>query len=216
MYEYAACPVIKLADYKNYEHYKIKNYSKNLKRNLKKIYNKTKKRNVTIKRSIEKISPTILNEIKRLSLQKARDGKNSIYRHTEKQKCYNTAYRKYESHASVIMLNNTYVSYITDIIINGKKYCIDTSYDRNYKEYDLGTLNIDRSIRDSFEQGLDIHSLGPGLETYKLKFTKEIEKLYMIGSCGNTIKSLVLNLYFTYILKKRENVFQKELQKGNF
>jgi hypothetical protein len=213
MYLYTACPIIKIAKYKHYDEYKSKNYSKNLKRNLIKSNNRAKRKNIIIERSIEDINPKLLREIKKLSLEKTRDGKISLYNDVDKQKCYNNAYRMFESNVTFVRLNNKHVSYATNIIINNKKYGIDISYDRDYKEYDLGTLTVDRSIKDSFERELEIHSLGPGLDSYKSKFTKEIEKLYMIGSGGNTIKSLILNPLFKYFLKKRDREVQEELHK---
>ena len=98
-----------------------------------------------------------------------------------------------------ITLNGQRAAYRLNVIFNQKKYCLDASYDREYKKFQIGALSVDVSIRDSFDKKLHFHSEGTGTEFYKTKFIKNISSNYTLLKRGNTVLSYLMG----FIIRKR-------------
>ena len=215
-YSHGGAPAINLSNYEDYNQYAKHNYSRNLKQNLRKALNKTKKNNIQIQESVEEINDSNFKEIKRISKSKLLDNKGFVYGDKEKENFYRFVYQKFDSNVVFVKFNGVAVSYRTNIFLNGNKYCVDAAFDRNYRKYNLGIWNVDASIKDSFSRGIKIHSMGPGLDSYKFKFANAFNNYFMCVDWKLSFKSLVLIPYFFYLLRRKNSSVKQELQGFGF
>ena len=101
------------------------------------------------------------------------------------------------------------MAYRTNLICGNIKYCFEASYDRDFPKYNLGVISVDASVEDSFEKQLNYHCEGPGLDSYKLKFsTHDVILNYFIGK-GNTLKSFVLYPILSFFIKRKSSKFKE-------
>jgi hypothetical protein len=115
-----------------------------------------------------------------------------------------------------VKLNDKNVAYRTNVFFNNNKFCLDASYDRNFREYDLGSISVDANLKDSFSKNISTHCLGPGLDQYKRKFTKSKTNLFIYLKKGNTFLSiLIINPIKKIALKKEKVAKQLTLQYVN-
>jgi len=198
---FAECPEIELSDYNSYESYKTAHYSKGHKQNLRTGINRAVKNNDKKESSIEPYNYKNLNIIINLSKSKLVDSKSWLYGDLNKLKFYTRIHDCFNSNIVFIKINEVPVAYRSNVIFNNLKLCTDASYDRNAPKYELGIHSVDENIKDSFDKKIDRHSLGPGLDPYKLKFTKNKKKLYSLISRGNSIKSYLVTALFKYLNK---------------
>jgi len=199
----SACPEVKIKDYKGIDFYVQEKYSKSLRQNLRTAKNRMKREHVNYREEIlDTINGANFKEIEDISRSKLLDNKCCVYSDLRKKMFLKDMYYNSEFPCNVIklILNDHLASYRINFLYNQAKYCIDASYDRNYSHYELGGLSVDLNIRDSFERRLLIHCMGTGIDFYKLKFTKQIVRIYTFLKKGNTLKALPL-----YIIKKRQN-----------
>ena len=115
------------------------------------------------------------------------------------------------SNVVFIKMNKKNVAYRTNIIFNDTKFCLDASYDRNFRKYDPGILSVDFNIKDSFNNSLYFHCLGPGIDAYKMKFTNDIRYFSTYIKKGNTIRSLILFTLLRKKVVKKSKDFKQEL-----
>jgi hypothetical protein len=199
----SGCPEIEIKDFKDVDQYRQKTYSKSLRKNLRTAKNRIKRENVNYCEEISDIINDIdFKEIERVSQSKLIDNKSCIYNNFVKKEFLKDIYYDFDLPTNVvkIILNNKLGSYRINFLYNKSKYCSDASYGRNYRHYDLGALSIDLNIRDSFERKILIHCMGPGIDSYKLKFSKRIVRIYTLLEKGNSLKGKIL-----YVIKKRLN-----------
>jgi len=204
----SACPEISKLDYQNI----ISNYSKHLKQNLRTAINKIKKNNIYFEKKVSKeFNDVLWSSIIQISGSKLRDGKHSIYLDKEKEKFLKDSYKTMDFNCVQIYFNNDLVSYRLNIIYNSRKFCFDASFDRNYRKYDLGALSVDYNIEDSCKKNLIYHCMGTGIDYNKLKFTKQVCKIYNVLYRGNTLKSGFIYKKKLSANKIQENSFLQEL-----
>jgi len=200
-------PYISIAEHTNHEEFKKNKYSKKLKQNIRTAFNKVKKNNYNIEILKTEINDSLFESIKKISKSKLIDGKHSVYLDSNKSKFYSNIYKKFKSNVILIKINNEFVSYRVNIIKNNKKFCIDASFNRDFRRFDLGAISVDSNISDSFENNLFVHSMGPGDDSYKFKYTNTVEFLYTFIKKGNSFKSFFFYPMFRYVLKKRQNKY---------
>jgi len=213
----SACPVVKIGDYGNWDNYIRKEYSKSLRQNLRTAKNRMKRENVDYQEEVlDGIGGADLTEIEQVSRSKLIDHKGCIYNDLRKESFLKDIYYSSELPSNIVklILNDQLASYRINFLYDQSKYCFDASYDRNYRHYDLGTLLVDLNVRDSFEKNLSTHCMGAGVDFYKLKFTKNIIKIYTFLKRGNTLKGMPL-----YLLKRKSNQrvaskFEEELREN--
>ena len=99
-----------------------------------------------------------------------------------------------KANIAFVKLDDVAVAYRLNFIYHHVKTCVDASYSRDYKNFDLGSLSVNLSIKDSFEQNLAIHSEGPGLEFYKLKFIKTFHSMNLFVAAGTKFYSALMLL----------------------
>ena len=214
----SACPEI-ISD--TYDSVKNNYYGKNLRRKLRRIKNKVKREDINLTTSCLS-SNQILNrfaEMREASISKELNSKHSLYRdtrienfvrglvklHSEKAKCFCIEY------------NGKVVAYNLGFEVNKKYYALDAAYSRNEKKLEnlsLGNLNYDYLTQYVLDKGIKNLCLGPGIDSYKLKFSKQIVRIYTFLKKGNTLKAVPL-----YIIKKRQNrriekKFNEELKRN--
>ena len=193
LFNFAQCPVINISDYASFDEYTKSNYSKGHKQNLRSGLNRSKKANNELEKTVENLDGINYGTVVNLSKSKLNDNKAWLYGDNDKLSFYKKIHERFESNVVFVKVNGIAVAYRTNVIFNGLKLCTDASYDRNAPRYELGIHSVDENIKDSFKRKIKNHSLGPGTDPYKLKFTKESNKLKLLFLKGNTIRA---NLFF--------------------
>lgn len=212
LFEYSACPQIFLNKFNSFDDYVRKKYSKKLRQNIRTSYNRATKNNVKLTTTIENVDDINFSEIKRISSFKIIDNKINKYDDIHQEDFYRRICNKLDFNICFVKLDGINVAYRLNVVYNNNYYCVDASYDRNYKHYDLGALSVDISLRDCYDNKYVSHCMGPGLEEYKSKFAKEVIKLHIFIEQGNTMMGLPFKLTFIRILKRRTIQFGKMLK----
>jgi len=199
---FSACPVIKIKNYKDVNQYKFMEYSKSLRKNLQTAKNRISREKINYSEEISAINKVNFKEIKSISRSKLKDNKHCVYNEVSKKNFLQNIYYNSELPCNIakVILNNRLAAYRINFLYGQHKYCIDASYNRSFPHYDMGALSIDLNIGDSYEKNLSIHCMGTGIDFYKLKFTKDITKIYTFLKRGNTSKGV-----FLYFLKRKLN-----------
>lgn len=189
---YSACPTIELSEYSNHDDFIKNKYSKNLKQNLRTAYNKAKKTDIEIETVVEEIDQNNFDDIIQISKFKLSDGKHSIYNDENKLLFMKKITKAMLSNIIFVKVNNKNVAYRANVFFNNNKFCIDASYDRNFRKFELGSISVDANIKDSYSKKISKQCLGPGLDLYKKKFTKKYTNIFIYPKKGNTLMSLLL------------------------
>jgi hypothetical protein len=213
LYLYSACPQIEVNEYPNHIEFIKNKYSKNLKQNLRTALNRAKKSGFDIETSVEQVNERNLMDIIQISEFKLSDGKSSIYKDNNKLLFMKEIVKKMTSNVVFVSLNNKKVSYRTNVFFNNNKFCIDASYDRSFRKFELGSISVDANLKDSFTNKIFNHCFGPGLDFYKKKFTKKNINIYMFINKGNTIYSFFILILIKYFARRKAILFNKELFK---
>lgn len=213
VYPYAACPTLDLSIFKNFEDYKAKHYSKNLKNNLVKAYSWAKKNKQNIILTTSSITENIFSDIKKIAYSKIEDGKEYKYKDTDKEHFRKSIGMSDFSDVDMVMINDIMVSYRTNVIVNNTKYGMDASYNREYrKKYQPGALAVEQSIRNCFENSISVLDFGPGIDEYKFKFTQNIRFLNYLLIKGNSWFSFVIFPILKVIILRKSRNFLKKLE----
>ena len=211
LYTYSACPQVNLHEYFSFEDYKNKFYSKNLKQNLRTAANRIEKNKDILKKTIEEINKNTLIDIVKISKSKLNDNKGWVYGDKNKLDFFTRIYQTMPSNVSFLKINGENSAYRTNIIFNHHKFCLDASYDRNYNKYELGAFSVELNLNDSFERKLHTECMGPGIDIYKFKFTKDLTCLYFFLKKGNRLFSRLLIVFLNILVKRKGKEFIKEL-----
>lgn len=209
---YSVCPQIKISNYKTFDDYIKKNYSNSLKQNIRTAYNKANKCNDIITTSVETYTDENFQEIIQLSKSKLIDNKKFLYEDNNIRMFMQQIFKTLNSNFVFVNINNKKVAYRANVFFNNAKFCIDASYDRTFRKYELGSISVDANIKDSFNNKIDSHCLGPGLDFYKQKFTKNNIKIYVYSKKGNTIISTLIYKFFRRMIFNKEKEALKSLQ----
>jgi len=147
----------------------------------------------------------------KVSKTKLLDNKHSIYVDKIKEVFIKEIYNKMNFNCNGIYFNKKLVAYRTNTIYNKGKYCFDAAFSREFRKYNLGILSVDFSIEDSCSKKLVYQCEGTGIDSYKLKFTKKVCKIYNVLYKGNTLKSGIIYKTNLSVNTHIENNFLKEL-----
>ncbi len=211
----SGCPEI---EGENYSNIRKKNYSKNLKHKLNRIYNKIGREKTNIN-TIIKNGEDIFNYIDNISdvsKSKKYSGKHSIYLDPKKKLFIKDLIFNFSGKSNCILLlhNNKFCAYNLGYSYNKKYFAIDASYNREIKElenYSIGNITYDKLVEDTFSKGINEFCFGTGIDSYKLRFTKKVCKIYNVLYKGNTLKSVFVFKKKLLNNKHTENHFLKEL-----
>lgn len=201
----SGCPYLPIMNYGDFPKYQNEIYSKKLKQNIRTAFNKINKQHLEYNSKIEEVNDENFNDIINISKSKLEDGKSSIYLDKDKQRFVKAICRSIPSEVVFCSINNKKVAYRLNFFFNNLKLCFDASYDRDYKGLELGSVSVEESIKDSFNKNVHVHSEGTGTDFYKLKFMKNIEKIYTYTQRGNSFLS-----YFFYIRHLMKQKLEKE------
>jgi len=212
----SACPEI-ISD--NYNFVRSSYYGKNLRHKLRRIRNKIKREGIGVT-SLLLTSEQIINrlpEIKEVSISKELSSKRSLYRDTQVENFIRNLIVSYSENAmcSLIEYNGKAIAYNLGFEMNKKYYAWDAAYSRNKKEFanlSLGNLNYDYLIQYIIYKRTKNLCLGTGVDPYKLKFSKQIVRIYTFLKEGNTLKGKLIYIIKKIRNKKIENNFLKELE----
>lgn len=198
---FTVVPQIRLSEYTCFDDYVKKNYSKRHRQNLRTGTNRSIKDGSSLCSYLSEINEAELNDMIRLSKSKLEDDKSCLYYQQSKKEFYTKLFKNYVSNVIFISVNDVNVAYRANIIFKGLKLCLDASYDRKAPSYELGIKSVDANIKDSFDKNLILHSMGPGFDPYKKKFTKLGHKLFYTLRPGNQLLSCVVYYVFKKFLK---------------
>ena len=167
---------------------------------------------ISIETTIEALDNENFNRTIEISKSKLLDGKNFLYQNEAKKLFMRKITNKMHSNVVFVKMDNKKVAYRLNIIFNNSKFCIDASFDRNYKKFNLGSISVDASIQDSYSNYLSVHCLGPGVDLYKKKFAKQKVNLFLFLKKGNTSRSYILyKLMRILVLRKEKAARQSNL-----
>jgi hypothetical protein len=207
----SGCPSIDLSEYDDFQSYQNKTYTKRLKQNFRTAFNKMKKNDLDYNILIEPMNEGKFRQIVKLSMSKLNDGKSCIYLDSGKANFLEELCKRLKHDIVILKINNIDVAYRLNFYWMNNKFCIDASYNRDYKHFELGSLSVHESIKDSFTKDIKIHCEGTGIDFYKLKFTKNIIKIYQFIKPGNTLLGKMVYLKMIFSCKQHEKKFLKEL-----
>jgi hypothetical protein len=205
--EYSFCPQISLKKSSSFAEFKDSSYSKKLKQNIRTSFNKAKRNDAILEYKSEAITQKNINEIIRISRSKLNNNKEWLYGDKTMSGFYKSIFEQMDSNVLFIYLNNENIAYRANVIYNNTKFCVDASFDRDSSKYDPGILSVNYNIKDSFDKGLLTHCLGPGVDPYKMKFSKRVVKIYSYIEKGNTFWSNFLFYFLKRILIKKHKEF---------
>lgn len=206
LFKFSACPEIDITKYKVQNEYIDDCYSKGLKQNLRTGSNRAIKNRDNLIETIEKIDDINFNTIIELSKSKLIDKKGWLYGDPNYASFYKVIFKVFESNVAFIKVNNIPVAYRANIFFNKMKICLDASFNRNYNKYELGIKSINLNIADSFEKEVEIHSMGPGFDEYKFRFSNKINYLYAYIERGTSYRSFIIKPIFKYFIKKKISI----------
>ena len=213
LYPFAGCPELELIRYEGDEDYINKCYSKNLKQNLRTSRNKIKKNDSTFQEYTDSINDFSMVDVVNVSESKLTDGKTSKYQDPNKLQFIKVLGKKMDSNIAFIKINDRIVAYRLNFIFNKLKACVDASYSRDFRNFDLGSLSLNLNIKDSFDHKLVFHSEGPGLEFYKLKFIKSIKTINIFIKQGNHFYSGFLLLLLKQMVSRKSKKYLESASK---
>lgn len=211
LYVHGITPYVSIKDYVCFEDYKKAIYSKNLRQRLRSAANKAKKKNFKVETSVQEINEQVFEHIKRISRSKLNDNKHCIYDDDKKAEFYFNVFKKLKSNVVLVKINGIIVAYRVNIIWKDKKYVIDASYDREFRNLDLGAISVNYNISESFFNSIAMHSMGPGADSYKIRFCDRITPLYCYIGKGTSLKSLFIYPVFIFFIKKRDIKMKNEI-----
>jgi len=214
----SACPEI-MSD--TYDLVRSNYYAKGLKSNLRRRLNKIKREGIDLTTTCL-VSNQILDrfeEIKEVSMSKELSSKHCIYRNSRIEDFVKDLIKSYLENAMCFFIDHKSkaVAYKLGIRAGERYYAWDAAYSRNEKELkrlSLGNLDTDYAIRYLFNTGVRNFCFGSGADFHKLRFSKQIVKIYTLLKKGNTSKAVPLS-----IIKKRKNrriekTFNEELERN--
>lgn len=187
-YCYSQSFLFNIKDYSNYEAYE-KLYSLSHKQNLRSSKNKINKSNLTLLCFDETFKESELDTIEKISTSKLTENKSNIYSDKIKRSVIVNALNKFSGQIIYVCLNNKKVAYRVNVFFKNKKYCLDASYDREYRAYSVGILSVEFSLKNSFTLNLNSHTEGWGNDFYKKQFSTGYYYLYQIVIQGNSLLS---------------------------
>ena len=211
----SGCPEIEGESYSNV---RKKYYSKNMKHKLNRIHNKINRESVNINNVVIN-GGNILNYIDNISFvskSKIFSGKHSIYLNPKKESFIKDLIFNFSVKSNCILLfyNKKLCAYNLGYYYNKKYFAIDASYNRKNIElenYSIGNITYDNLVGETFSKGINEFCFGTGIDSYKLRFTKKVCKIYNILYKGNTLKSGFIYKKKLSVNKNIENNFLKEL-----
>lgn len=211
----SGCPEIKGESYRNV---RKEYYSKNLERLFSNVNNRIAKKNIYLKYIVENGNNILeyYKDVVSTSKSKKYSNKLSIYIDIRKDSFIKELVKRFSSDSNCIFLffNKILAAYNLGYYYNKKYYAIDASYNREIKELkklSIGSLIFDKLLEDTFSKGIQEFCFGTGIDSYKLRFTKKVYKIYNILYKGNTIKSDLIYKKHLSANKKQEDIFLKEL-----
>lgn len=172
----------------NYIEYS-KSYSASHKQNLRTCKNKIINDGLKIDFIVKQYEEEDLRHIEEMSNSKLVDNKDNIYLNPIKRQMILNLVKQFSGKIIYVCLNDKKVAYRLNIIYKNKKYCLDASFDRNYKQYSVGILSLECSLKDSYESKYSDQSEGWGDDFYKRQFSTGRQYLFQTVIKGNTLFS---------------------------
>lgn len=189
VFKISACPIIPVTNYRSFQEYIDANCSSHHKHNLRTRANRIRRDGLRYECTQEKVSAENIEDIYRVSKSKLRDGKTSIYLDEGKRRFMFGVLSRFAADALFIKLNGRVAAYRLHVYFRDWKICIDAAYDRDFRQYGIGSLSLQESIQDSFTKKLSVHCEGAGTDDYKLAFTRQVITIYDCMRAGNTFFS---------------------------
>jgi len=200
------CFEIKLG--KDYDDARSLNYSRNMKNEVNKSYNRIIKANLDILTDFEdEYCFKYYDKCKQVSLSKLLNSNlHSLYNNKYKRSFVKDMfYKKSSNYCSLLKLQDQMISYNIGRVFNDNVFAFDAAFDRSYvndHKIGLGNLAYDLIIR-KYAGKYKTLCMGVGIDFYKFRFTKNLVKIYTSLQKGNTLKS---GLFYSKELVQNKSV----------
>ncbi len=209
------CPAIETHKYQDFADYQKKTYSRNLRQNLRTAANRISNKGYDLKVDFSPFTDDTFRVIKAIAATKVRDGKLDIYADSNVERFARAIGHSLHADVTMLSLDDHKAAFRLNLYFNGGKFCFDAAYDRDFTGLDLGTLSVHESVRDSFSKGVKLHFEGDGLDTYKLKFARDVIPVYRLIRPGNTIcGSIMARLARKQALLRETSIAQRLYETG--
>lgn len=94
--------------------------------------------------------------------------------------------------AWVLKIKGVPIAMEYDLEYQKKVYALRADFDEAYKEYSPGGYLEYQIIKYLFEHGYCEYNTGPGLKTYKLRWTGQLKENVAVQVCNNNFKGRVV------------------------
>jgi len=209
----SACPELTGS---SYEEVRKKYYSRNLKHKLNRIYNKIERDNPEIRFDVAEGISILkqFDQIESVSVSKEASDKHSLYRDGNKADFMKGMIESFADNSKCMFMyyKDSVCAYNLGFYYGNKYFAIDAAYSRNIKELEnlsIGNLTYDKLIESTITSSTSSFCFGAGLDSYKLRFSKEVCRIFNSLEKGKTLKSKSV---FSKLLKKNR-IVEKEFQK---
>ncbi|NOU59279.1 GNAT family N-acetyltransferase [Marinifilum caeruleilacunae] len=213
LFHYSVAPSLQLNNYEGYQDFTKKIYSKKFREELKRTSRKLRRENLEYTIEVREINQENLESIKHISRSKKIDGKSFLYANSQKEAFHLQVYKSFPSQILLVKLNDEIVAYSTSIDWQGKRLCIDSSFNRKFRKYGIGIHCIDSCISNAFDDAKEKLSLGMGHDSYKFRFCDDIIYYFMCFDFKFTPKALLVLPFLKYRIVKTHEQVQAQVQK---
>jgi len=213
--QYSACMEIEGTDY---EGVRKKYFSRNLKHKLNRIHNKIERNSLNIEYKSRRGRAILeyFGEIGEVSISKEYSDKQSVYRSKTKTDFIMDLISNFGENSKCLFMyfEGVLCAYNLGFYHAGKYTAIDAAYNRNIpelKQYSIGNLIYDKLIEDTITSKTPEFSFGTGIDSYKLRFTKQTCRLYYLLEKRNTVKGRIAFARLDRDRRIGENALLEEL-----
>ncbi|MES2132268.1 MAG: GNAT family N-acetyltransferase, partial [Bacteroidota bacterium] len=187
-YAFNVCYLYDIKKFEDYAQYQ-ETYSSGHKQNIRTSRNRMANDNLIYEEVSAPLEEKDLEKIIDISRSKLKDNKICFYDDAAKYAMAMDLYRSFDAQLISIKLNGKMVAYRTNLLYHNEKFCLDASFDRDYRRYSVGMLSVEFNLKESFKNGYHSHSEGWGKDEYKERFSTGYNTLYTKLIKGNTLLS---------------------------
>jgi len=92
----------------------------------------------------------------------------------------------------LLKVNGIPIAMEYDLTWGGRVYALRADFDEAYNEYSPGTYLEYQIVKALFEEGYLEYNTGPGLNAYKLRWTKHVRENITLYACNDNLKGRII------------------------
>jgi hypothetical protein len=181
-----------------YNQYRNEVYSSNFKQNIRTLYNRINKAGIEINISYKIFEDIDIDDLQKLAEFKKESGKKNIYDYPPNKMFLTHIYKEFNATVCFIYFNKIKVAYLINLPHKEYNFWYDISFNREYKQFWVGTLLFDSNLEESFRKREFHVLLGWGIDFIKYRFCNKFLEISNYVSKGNILLSK-----FWYTQKKK-------------